>query len=233
MVPAVANMLTIKPAAEDVRLAKAVYAQFLAKPGSEHIAGVSTLAHVSALLRTRTIKSVLECGSGIGTISYLMLKRLPADARIVGTEQFEWCRHQFDQNIPADERARVELLPQGSPEISETFDLVIVDGPVPPGSDFVREGTVCLLDGGRQGTFASIRESLADRGLDCHLTLCRGYGFRLKCLRTRFRIRLPYKIRRNKDGSLKVKQLKLGFKFTWPYKILAGKPCSIGLVTAR
>jgi predicted O-methyltransferase YrrM len=138
--PGMENTLKLAPAAEDWRLAREVYSHFESKLGSEHIAGESTLAHLSALLRTRTINSVLEFGSGIGTITYLLLKRLHQEARIVVTERHEWCRQQFDQNIPAAERTRVELFPEGRPEISDPFDLVIIDGPVSAGARFVREG---------------------------------------------------------------------------------------------
>ena len=109
--------------------------------------------------------SALEFGSGIGTITSLLLERLPRDARIVCAERNEWCRQQFERNIPASERHRVELLPDGRPEIEDAFDLVVIDGPASHSAGYVREGTICFVEGNRKETWSDISTAMADRAL--------------------------------------------------------------------
>ena len=171
--------LTIKPTADDWRLAREVHARFAAKPGSGHIATEFALAHLAALLATHPVKSVLEFGSGIGTITSLLLERLPSDARIVCTEKNAFCREQFDLNIPAAARDRIELIPQGRPKIKERFDLIVVDGAI-HGARNLRDGSLCFFEGNRIGSRATIEAEIAARGLACTLTHCRTGRYRWK-----------------------------------------------------
>jgi hypothetical protein len=161
------GLTTVEPDADDWRIAREVYRLFAAKPGSKYIAGEFGLAHLAALLRVRPLESVVEFGSGIGTITHLLLTVLPPAARIVCTERDAWCREQFAANLPRDQLSRVQLLPEAEPELSETFDLVIIDGPVTPGSAFLRPGTICFAEGGRGKACREIVEALAQRRLAC------------------------------------------------------------------
>jgi hypothetical protein len=191
-----ASNLVIKPAREDWRLAQEIHSRFAAKVGSAHIAKFSALAHLAALLRERPVKSALEFGSGIGTITSLLLERLPPDARIVCAERDEWCRQQFERNIPASERYRVELLPAGRPEIEEAFDLVVIDGPASHGARYVREGTICFVEGNRKETWSGISAAMADRALACSLTYYRGASWKIVWRPSRLGFSLPRKITR-------------------------------------
>jgi hypothetical protein len=199
-----ASNLVIRPTSEDWRLAREIRSRFAGKPGSDHIAKLSGLAHLVALLRNRPIKSALEFGSGIGTITFLLLERLPRDARIVCTERNEWCRQQFEHNIPASERHRVELLPEGRPEIEEEFDLVVIDGPASHGARYVREGTICFVEGNRKETWSGISAAMAGRALSCSLTYYPGASWKIVWRPSRFGFSLPRKITRTIGCSIGV-----------------------------
>src|SRR5688500_12813309 len=111
-----AGEVRIKPTAQDWLVAGKVYARFRVKRGSGHIATLFALAHLATLLRQQPVKSVIEFGRGIGTITYLLIGRLPRDVRIVCAERDAWCRDRFEENIPAKERSRITLIPEGRPE---------------------------------------------------------------------------------------------------------------------
>jgi hypothetical protein len=147
-----------------------VHRLFAAKVGAEHIATLTALEYLAALCREHPVKSVLEFGAGIGTLTYLLLKVLPSDARIVCAERHEWCRQQFETNIPNEQRGRVKLLPEGRPELHDVFDMVVVDGPVTAGAHYVREGTLFFIEGARTKTWRSISEFLQTRNLTCSPT---------------------------------------------------------------
>ena len=189
-----AGELLIKPSAKDWLVAGAVYARFRMKPGSRHIATVVALAHLAALLRQHPVKSVLEFGSGIGT-TYLLVKLLPDDARIVCAERDAWCREQFERNIPAKKRSRIDLIPEGRPEIAERFDLVVVDGPVTGGTRYVREGSLWFHEGNREVSRTTMQADMAAAGLACPLTRYATARIRRSKKKTRFgtpKLRIRY-----------------------------------------
>jgi hypothetical protein len=186
-----AGAMVVKPGPEDWDLAREVHSLFAAKIGATHIATMFALAHLSALLRQRPSASVLEFGSGIGTITYLLLRRLPRDVRVVCAERNEWCRQQFEANIPRSERDRVNLIPEGRPDLQEAFDLVVIDGPVSHGAAFAREGTLIFVEGTREKTWSSVEADLAALGLACLLTHYPAEGFGIRWRRSRFGITLP------------------------------------------
>lgn len=182
---------TIQPSRDDWRVAHEVHAKFAAKHGSDHIATEFALAHLAALVRTNKIESVLEFGSGIGTITYLLLKLLPPETKIVCAERNAWCREQFQLNIPAAQRERVNLLPEARPKIEGTFDLVVIDGPVTDGAAFLHIGSLCFLEGSRQETWAQVDESIKQLGLRCAMTPSYNWRTKIKWTPTRFRIPRP------------------------------------------
>jgi hypothetical protein len=187
--------LTIRPTIGDWRVAREVYSLFARKEGSGHIATRFALAHLAAILREQPIRSVLEFGSGIGTITHLLLRLLPADARIVCIEPNAWCREQFAINIPP--RERVTLVAEKRPAVSETFDLVIVDGR-PTTGNYVHDGTICFVEGHRKHTKAGIEASIRAQGYDCRMKNHPGIGFKVRWRMSRFGISLPRKAKRVK-----------------------------------
>jgi hypothetical protein len=162
--------LMINVTEDDRAIARRVHSQFAPQFGSDHIASDVSLAHLAAITRQYPVRSVIEFGSGIGTITSLLLARLPRDTRIVCTEHSEWCLQQFEQNIPAAERSRIELL-HGRPDIVEPFDLVVIDGPISSGSRFAREGSIIFIEGTRAKSWTRVAADLAERGLRCSLSL--------------------------------------------------------------
>src|SRR5215831_17965074 len=91
--------MRVRPKLNDCVSVYRVYRRFAARPGSEHIATWRALACLSALVRLRQPEKVLEFGTGIGTITYLLLTSLP-QLNVVGLETNPFCLAQLDRNIP-------------------------------------------------------------------------------------------------------------------------------------
>lgn len=111
----------------------AVFDQFRPRPGSDFIASGFALAAIAALVERRTPTSILEIGSGIGTITVAILDaqdRVGAsDGSYVGVEDVPFCLEQLDANLGA-RRDRVTFVPTAAaaPPGAGPFDLVVVDG---------------------------------------------------------------------------------------------------------
>ena len=183
-----AGELTIRPGRDDWRLAREVYSLFVRKEGSGHIATRFALAHLAAILREQPVRSVLEFGSGIGTITHLLLKLLPADTRIVCIEPNDWCREQFAINIPA--REHVTLLPEKRPTVPRRSIWSL--------STAVRaRGTTCTTarSASSRGTantrWQGSRSSLRERGYYCRMKNYPGIGFKVRWRMSRFGISFP------------------------------------------
>ena len=160
--------MQIKLTADDWRLARDIHKRFSWKTGSKHIATKFALAHLSAVLRTTEIRSVLEFGAGIGTISYLLLNELPNDVQVECTEHSDFCRSQLSHNIPSSLYERLIIHETKQPMLKNQFDLVIIDGSVSRDTGFFADGSICFVEGNRRGIVDRIQRSLAERGLTCH-----------------------------------------------------------------
>ena len=160
--------MRIKPSRNDWRLARDIYKRFSQKSGSEHIATEFALAHLSAVLRTSDIRSVLEFGAGIGTISYLLLSKLPDDVKVECTEHSAFCRAQLLHNIPSDLYDRLVIHETKTPMITTQFDLVIIDGSASRDAGFLAPGSICFVEGNRHVARDRIERSLAERRLTCN-----------------------------------------------------------------
>lgn len=161
--------MRVKPSTEDWAVASRVYRSFARKPGSAHIASEQALAHVAAVVRANKIRSVLEFGAGIGTVTYLLLDRLPEDRLLVSTEQDPFCLDQLARNIPPEMRRGLSISCPREIAGSDGFDLVIADGKLAKiqASDYLGSGSVCFIDGDRAKTRAAIESGLAERSLSC------------------------------------------------------------------
>jgi hypothetical protein len=193
--------LRVTPSAADWRIARAVHALFAGKPGSEHIATEFALAHLAALVRTNPVKSVLEFGSGIGTITHLLLELLP-DAHIVCAERNAWCRQQFEANIPPGSRSRVTLMPLARPPVEDRFDLVVVDGPVSRGAAYLADGSVVFGEGRRSNTRSKLCADLAANQMRCNFAVYHepDREWKLGWPMTPFGFRLPILLYRRTKG---------------------------------
>jgi tRNA A58 N-methylase Trm61 len=162
-------VVRVKPSPEDWDIAGSVYRMFANKPGSGHIASEYSLAHISAVVRTHHLRSVLEFGAGIGTITYLLLRCLPSDRVLVSTEHNPYCLEQLRRNVPLEMRNGFSLCDRDEIDGRISFDLVIVDGKTArvASLSYLRPGTVCIVDGHREATRKSVQSRLAEHGSVC------------------------------------------------------------------
>ena len=163
--------MRVEPSTEDWAVARRVFQTFARRPGSGHIASEMALAHIAAVMRIKKVRSVLEFGAGIGTVTYLVLDRLAEDGTLVSTEHVPFCLDRLAQNIPAEMMLREGFDIRHPSEISgwETFDLVIADGKVAniPRRTYLQPGSICFIGGARARTRANIVKALAERSLIC------------------------------------------------------------------
>ncbi|MCG8561043.1 MAG: hypothetical protein MI824_14690 [Hyphomicrobiales bacterium] len=159
--------MQIKPTFGDWRAAQDVHKRFSRKIGSAHIATQFALRHLSSVLRTTEIRSVLEFGAGIGNISYFLLRNLPGNVKIECTEHSDFCRAQLLHNIPSEFYERLIIHETKTPTLKKQFDLVIVDGSLSRDAHFLGDGSICFVEGSRNVARDMIQHSLAERGLIC------------------------------------------------------------------
>ena len=161
--------MRVKPNQDDRTAAEAVHRRFVARPEARYIASREALSHLAAVLRIHDVKSVLEFGAGIGTITYLLLTYPKPDRLVVSTESLAFCLEQLDINIPTELKSRLTVVSDGS-RPDGLFDLVIIDGDVPEREldKFLRPGVICLIEGGRQTQHEGLRRLLRVKGLKCH-----------------------------------------------------------------
>ncbi|MDP3741144.1 MAG: hypothetical protein Q8R08_02335 [bacterium] len=154
--------------------AQKIYKLFKNKEGSAHIAGVGAIKNIIDICVVDKPRTVLEMGSGIGTITHALLKF--SDALIDGYESNQWCLGQIEQNIGNENRLHIVKSYRMLPPKTE-YDLVIVDGGTGGGGDIDdgkmrtvylflkyldRIGKV-LVEGSRAGQRTFIRRALKDK----------------------------------------------------------------------
>ena len=160
--------MRVTPNPDDRAAADATHKQFVSLAGARHIASREALRRVAAVLREHNIRSVLEFGAGIGTMTHLLLTYPKHDRVVVSTERNAFCQEQLLLNIPEKLRSRLTVvIDRAEPE--GEFDLVIVDGSMPdyPNYNFLRPGAICIIEGGRRMQRQSIMNLLRKRGLSC------------------------------------------------------------------
>lgn len=115
---------------QPAHLAKKNYYRFCKLEGSEYIATGFAIYQILKIIKSFEIKSILEIGLGIGSISDTVLKMAKdsnMDIRYVGTEANDFCNNALRNNI--EDYAMLEHyddLAGVSPELK--FDLIIIDG---------------------------------------------------------------------------------------------------------
>lgn len=152
----------------DWRKGREVHRLFKAKRHSEHIASEFALAHLAAVLRTNEIRSVLEFGAGIETITYLILSSLP-ETSVECTERHPLCLDALEQNISPDLRDRPTIYNDEQP-VSGLFDLIVMDGKSDTSAVRLDEGAICFAEGGRTKARATLGPTLKERGLSADFT---------------------------------------------------------------
>src|SRR5215207_3102544 len=153
----------------DRALAADIHRLFSAKPHSEHIASEFALAHLAALVRTQDFRSVLEFGAGIGTMTYLLLSRLPA-ATVDCTDPNETCFSALGLDLPREMRTRL-MIHRDASQLGRAFDLVIIDGAVDGvTATLFTPGSVCFAEGKRAKERRTIQQLLNESQMACAFT---------------------------------------------------------------
>ncbi|MCU0333681.1 MAG: hypothetical protein MUF62_01375 [Chitinophagaceae bacterium] len=87
------------------------YQYFSTLEGNQHIASVYALEKIVELVQRYQVKTVLEVGLGIGSISHALLSYANASGqrlRYIGTEANDFCLQALPRNLQAD-FSQVEL----------------------------------------------------------------------------------------------------------------------------
>ena len=105
--------------------AQRVFIEFSEKHGSQEIARVDALRTVGEIIVRKEIKTILEIGCGIGTVTYFLQNtECFGELRLIGFEKDEWCRGQLRTNV-----SEISLLSELSQleSLSVELDLLIID----------------------------------------------------------------------------------------------------------
>ena len=144
------------------------YKLFCKAEGSQHIVSEFALYHILKLIEKYSVKSVLEVGLGIGTISGSILKYAEKSGKnisCVGTESNDFCLRQIPSNLGSNYK-KLKILPEVS-QIDSTakFDLIIVDGAennLELVKDMIAKNGILLIEGDRSGQEKTIKKVFPD-----------------------------------------------------------------------
>jgi hypothetical protein len=140
------------------------YKKFSFLEGNDYIAGDYALEVILKLIKDFKIKSILELGLGIGSISDAVLnyaKYNGLDIKYVGTESNTFCLNALKSNV--DEYKSIELY-RDLIEISEDkrFDLIIIDGSddgIKQLANSANKHGVVFIEGGRASQIKVIKDT--------------------------------------------------------------------------
>jgi hypothetical protein len=186
--------------------------------GEKHIATRRALICLATVVRKHRPKAVLEFGTGIGTITYLLLS-VSAELNVVGVEDSPIC-------IEPDEfKPRLTVVSKNNVPVDRRFDLIVVDGRLPPRTHkhaFLQDGTICFIEGNRWKQGAKLMQIAKAKNLVCDLE---------KQSLGAFRTRLRW--RNTQLGSFRFfRNTQLGsFSFFRP-ALVRRKTCRIGMLRA-
>lgn len=127
-----------------------VFDLFSKKEGSQYIATPFNLQALLDLNAATPFGRVLEMGSGIGTMTYLLLAH--SNAHVDTYEDNEFCKAALATNLAGYEARYTLLTEYATAPPSQTYDLVIVDG-----------GTGKKHDGGAMSAVQNIARSVESR----------------------------------------------------------------------
>jgi hypothetical protein len=110
------------------KLAEQNYFRFCQFEGHDFIASEYALYRLLKIFRRFKIKSVLEVGLGIGSISDTILKfRVDPDFNYVGTEANHFCRNALKANVEFYDKIELFESIDDLPSLYK-FDFIIIDG---------------------------------------------------------------------------------------------------------
>jgi predicted O-methyltransferase YrrM len=141
--------MRVVPGLGDWLTAYRVHQRFASRPGAKHIATRRAPVCLSAVVRKHQPKAVLEFGTGIGTITYLLLSASPK-LNVVGVEADPFCLAQLERNIPDEFKPRLTVVALNDAQLNGRFDLVVIDGPLPPRTPKRRSQDACAMGLGHE-----------------------------------------------------------------------------------
>ena len=102
---------------------------------------------------------MLEFGTGIGTITYLLLSSSPK-LNVVAIEANPFCLAQLERNIPEEFKPRLTIFTKKTAPLDGCFDLIVIDGGLPSTDtySFLRHGTICFVEGNREQISAKLMQ---------------------------------------------------------------------------
>lgn len=119
---------------KNIESASQIWKLFKAKPGSQHIASITAISALKNWLKVEKPLNVLEIGSGIGTLTYTIIKSLdsiPSKAKytLICVEDNEYCRNELRTNLSnyADRFIVIRNISE-LPVDANDFAFVITDG---------------------------------------------------------------------------------------------------------
>lgn len=107
-------------------IARDVYLKFSNLEGSQHIASEFALLKILQLIKENKISSILEVGSGIGTVPFAIHKAFKKKVLYTGIEDNDFCLKSLASNIDINSTKIYNNL--NSDILNERYDLVIIDG---------------------------------------------------------------------------------------------------------
>ena len=107
-----------------------LYYSFCEANGNKHIASEYAIEKINGLVDSFRVKSILEVGLGIGSISgiILALNRNISDLNYAGTEANDFCLNALDENLNEDYRQLRIYSDLTEIPANIEFDLIIIDG---------------------------------------------------------------------------------------------------------
>ncbi|MFZ4436028.1 MAG: hypothetical protein ACOYOR_05930 [Flavobacterium psychrophilum] len=138
------------------------YKTFCSHEGSQYIASEFALEIILNLIQKFNVKSILELGLGIGSISDTVLQFSTINSheiQYVGTEKDEFCLAALQKNVT--DSNRIGLYPELSAIDQQTFDLIIIDGSDAALNDIVahcKPHTIIFVEGDRSGQTQTVLE---------------------------------------------------------------------------
>jgi predicted O-methyltransferase YrrM len=111
--------------------AETIFARFKSLPGSDQMASQHAIGGLMSAIRRYRPATVLEIGSGIGTLTFALVQAFAAlgidDCRITTVEDNEFCLRQLRRNLDGHLH-RVNLVHDIGELTGRRFDLIVVDG---------------------------------------------------------------------------------------------------------
>ena len=158
----------LSPTREEYIRGNAIFTEFKAKPGSDQIANPGAIWFLIHILGKLQPKVILECGTGIGTLTKTVAGEVPKDSRIVAIEDNDFCLTQLQMNLK-DEQGRFEVITneEDLASLGLKTDLIIADGGWMSQAEYdtVQQGTVVFAEGHRGEFRRRLDKHLSSQGL--------------------------------------------------------------------